>query len=487
MAKGKYSYRTKPFKHQRKALNLSWDKEAFALFMEQGTGKTKILLDNAAFLSERKEIDGLLVVADNGIHHNWLADEVPAHWPTRIPFNSFVWRSGKVSTKRHEAALDKLLNSREFAILAMNIDAVITNNGARTLQQFLKKRQCMIVVDESTSIKTPKAKRTRAIVNMRKLAPYRRIATGTPVAEGPFNLYSPFMFLDPTIIGINSFYAFKHYYGIWENARAGGPKGHQYEVLKEYMNLDQLMNRIDPFSFRVLKKDCMDLPPKLYQKRYFDLSKEQRELYNRLREDYILELRQENAAKIVPLALTRILRCQQIACGHVPAANDDEPAVSLKDNARLECLKQTVEDLPSDAQAIIWARFKPDIDQICELLGREAVRYDGRVDDEERAKNKKKFQDGGARFLVGNQKAGGKGLTLTAASYVIYYSNYFGLETRLQSEDRAHRHGSQQHKAITYIDLVAHDTVDDKKIIPALKGKRKMSDTLTGDSPEDWL
>jgi len=206
---------------------------------------------------------------------------------------------------------------------------------------------------------------------------------------------------------------------------------------------------------------------------------------DRLRQDFILELRKEDVRQIVPLAITRMLRLQQIACGHVPSLDKDEPATSLKDNARIKALAQLIEELPSDTQAIIWARFTADIDQICDLLGNQAVRYDGSVDDDQREKNKRRFQDGKVRFFVGNQKAGGKGLTLTAATCVIFYSNYFGLETRLQAEDRAHRIG-QEHP-VTYIDMVAVNTVDDKKIVPALRSKRKLSDTLTGDSPEDWL
>jgi SNF2 family DNA or RNA helicase len=297
-------------------------------------------------------------------------------------------------------------------------------------------------------------------------------------------VFAPFNFLDPTIIGIRSFHAFKHEFGVWRREFAG--QGHQYEVLLEYRHLERLMKRIAPYSYRVLKKDCLDLPPKLYQKRYFELSKEQQAVYNRLRDDYILELSLggKPLATIVTLVLTRILRLQQIACGHMPSLDPKAPVTPIHPNARLNALQALVEEWPKDTQAIIWARFTPDIDQICAWLGPAAVRYDGKVSDDVRAANKKKFQDGDARFFVGNPKAGGKGLTLTAATAVVFYSNDFSLETRLQAEDRAHRIG-QQHP-VTYVDLVAVDTVDEK-IVTSLRGKRKLSDFLTGDTPEDWL
>ncbi len=269
-----YVPHSEPYEHQQRTFLRLRDEKVFALFHEQGTGKTKILLDNAADLYERGKIDALIVVADNGIHRNWITDEIPEHWPPRIKMATFIWRSSKANGKGYQALFDNLLKL-DMIIFAMNIDAVITPNGWKALTRILKERRVMMVVDESTSIKTPGAKRTRAIVKAGRHALYRRIATGTPVAEGPFNLFSPFQFLDPNIIGTRSFYAFKTEFGVWRKETRPSD-GRSYPVLMEYRNLDILMNRVAPYSDRVLKRDCLDLPPKVFQKRYFELTKEQR-------------------------------------------------------------------------------------------------------------------------------------------------------------------------------------------------------------------
>lgn len=498
----RYEYHTEPFDHQREVLNKSHKETAWALFLDQGTGKTKIVIDNAAWAFENNLIDALLIVADNGIHRNWITDEIPKHLPPRISHETFIWQSSKAGGMQYQAEFNNLLTdsplklSRRGAtnhrlvlkIFAMNTDAIITKNGSKAINEFLKAHRCMMAVDESTSIKTPGARRSKTCVALGKKAVYRRILTGTPATESPFDLWMQFNFLDPTIIGIKSFYAFKAEYGIWEKGyvTTGGGKKRDFPVLTEYRNLDKLINIVDKNSSRVLKKDCLDLPPKLYQKRYFELGKKQRRLYNKLREEFLLELTETDELPVT-LAITRILRLQQIRCGCLPDMRKDEPSVPLGENAALKALKLQLDELPKDVKVIIWGRFTFDIDEICKMLGDEAVRYDGKVKDDLRAINKKRFQeDDSIRYFVGKTRSGGKGLDLWAASVVIYYSNEFSLEARLQSEDRAHRHGSEIHDAITYIDLQALDTVDEK-IITSLRTKKKLSDTITKDPPENWL
>jgi SNF2 family DNA or RNA helicase len=485
-----YSFRTTPFAHQLEAFHLSKLRPTFALFMEQGTGKTKVIIDNAAYLYEAGQVNALLVVADNGIHRNWINDELPVHLPERTPHRTFIWESKRANTKRYQQAWDAFLREPDaLLIFAINIDAVITKNGAAAVSAFLEARTCMMVVDESTSIKTPGAKRTRACIRFGAKARFRRICTGTPVAESPFNAYSQFAFLSRNIIGINSYYAFKQEYGVWRQQQR--TDGQYYPVLVQYRNLNLLTDRIQPYMYRKLKKECLDLPEKLWQKRYFDLAASQRQLYDTLRDQSILQLSQQRGV-VVPLVMTKILRLQQIACGYIPSEehllgteDGDTPATALlADNARLDALMAQLEELPATTQVIIWARFTKDIDLIMERLGHAAVRYDGMVSDDARESAKQRFQQGLARYFVANPKAGGKGLTLTAASVVIFYSNYYGLETRQQAEDRAHRIG--QRNPVTYIDLIAVDTVDER-IVRALRDKKKLADLITGDQPGDWL
>lgn len=480
-----YEFKTKPYEHQDTALALMKDREFFALFMEQGTGKTKVLLDDAGRLFTEGKIDGLVVLADNGIHRNWVTDEAPAH--LNVQWTGVVWSSGKAKAKYFQAQLEYLYAAGNYLpILAMNIDAVITPAGKKALNTFVTKRKkVMVIVDESTSIKTPGAKRTKTTVALGRHAVYRRIATGTPYAEGPLDIYAPCRFLSDAILACRSFLSFKHEYADWEARQT--TTGRSYQVLMCYKNLDKLKAMLAPHSYRVLKVDCLDLPPKVYQKRYFELGKEQRRVYDKLREEYLLEMSGEEFD--INRIMTRRMRLQQIASGYTSMDAKAQPHW-LKDNARLKALMDYIEELPSNTKCIIWARFRPDVDAIMAALEERggcryaAVRYDGSVDSDTRADAILAFQHGDARFFVGTARAGGKGLTLTAATQVLYYSNDDPLIHRLQSEDRAHRIG--QKNTVLYVDFVGVDTIDES-LVASLRDKKDISDLITGDPKGTWL
>lgn len=494
-----YQYRTPPFQHQRKHFELTRDLPVYGVFWEQGTGKTKFLLDTAAWLYERGRINGVLIISDNGVHHTWIAEQLPEHFPwDRLPTLSYVWGAHSLGSKRHAAAVDALLAFPGLSFLAMNIESIITPRGSGTIQRFLTQRRVLFIQDESVNIKTPKAKRTRTSIQLGKLAPYRRIATGQPMAESPLDLYAQFAFLDRSIIGAPSFLVFKHEYAEWIPIELHGKR---FEKLRTddndepvYKNLDQLRAKIDPYCSFVFKKDCLDLPPKVYQTRHFELSLEIRRVYDQLRDEYLLELSQQ---ELIPIALviTRHLKLAQVASGlyplDIPATEEDEDTASRMDwdNARLTTLLDVVGKLPKKSKAIIWCRFRFDCTNIVEALEAvygygAVVRYDGSVKAKDREWGKKEFQTGKARFFVGTARAGGRGLTLTAASFVIFYSHDLSLERRLQAEDRAHRIG--QVNKVTYINLVALRTVDESTIA-RYKGKRKRVTMISREQLGEWL
>jgi SNF2 family DNA or RNA helicase len=483
----KFDFITKPFAHQLEALQRSCDLTSYALFMEQGTGKTKVILDNVAYLYNKGEINALIVIAPNGVHRNWVTDEAPKHLPLE-DYDTLIWRSGKSRQKGFQYNLNALLKSNRFVILAMNVDAVITSMGSQSLLQFLTTKKCMLVVDESTDIKSPGAKRTKKLIHLGKRAKYRRILTGTPSAESPLDLYGQFTFLDPNILGERSFFTFKHEYAIWEKVFLAG-RSRPFERAVEYRNLDQLKEKIGPYSFRVTKDEALDLPEKLYTKRYVELSKEQARAYAQMRDLMIAEL---GNSEIVTAdnVLAKMLRLQQIACGYVPVEVFGPEGEVIKSevrdipgkNSRLEVLKGLIDN--HDGKAIIWARFRHDVDLIINALECKCVRYDGKVKEDERQKAITDFQEGDAKVFIGNPAAGGRGLTLNKASMVVFYSNYFGLETRLQAEDRAHRIGLKH--PVLYVDIVAENTVDEK-IVTALRNKRSLSDLITGDPTGEWI
>ena len=459
-----FMFKTKPFEHQRKAFYMSRDKKAFGLLMEQGTGKTKVIIDNAAYLYGKGEITTLVVIAPNGVHRNWIDKEIPEHMPDWCPVKSVYYYSG-MRKKQEEKFKETMFAEDCLRVFAFNVEAFVSNNAASLMNKILFGNKALLVVDESSRIKRPGAKRTKIITRFSKMAEYRRILTGTPVTKGPEDVYSQFKFLDPNILGYDSFYSFKARYCIMG--------GYENKQIVSYQNVPELTKNIEGHSFRVLKKDCLDLPSKIYQRHYVELSPKQQKLYNEMKKEFIAELEGETIS--APEAITRLLRLQQIVCGWFPT---DEQVVPIEEkNIRLQALLEILSDI--DSKVIIWARFKADLKAIERALGDTAVAYHGDVSNDQRAMAVERFQnDDNIRYFIGQPQSGGIGLTLTAASYAIYYSNSFDLEIRLQSEDRCHRIGTKNN--VTYIDIECRKTID-KKIITALRTKKSLADSVNKD------
>ena len=460
-----FKFKTKPFDHQRKAFYLSRDKQSFALLMEQGTGKTKVIIDNAAYLYANNKITALVVIAPNGVHRNWLSTELPAHMPDWCPTKSVFYQSS-ISKKKQDERFDEVIGANDcLKVFAFNVEAFVSNTAVFYMNKILISNNVMLVVDESSRIKTPGAKRTKIITKFAKHAKYRRIMTGTPVTKGPEDVYTQFKFLDANILGYESFYSFRARYCVM-----GGFENRQ---IVSYQNTEELINSIEGSSYRVLKKDCLDLPSKIYQRHYVELSPKQRKIYNDMKKNFITELEGESVS--APEAITRLLRLQQILCGWFPTEDKVVP-IDTK-NVRLEALKEVLSDI--DSKVIIWARFKADLRAIQGMLGDSAVAYHGDITNDLREVAVQRFQnDPKIKYFIGQPQSGGIGLTLTAAHYAIYYSNSFDLETRLQSEDRCHRIGTT--KNVTYIDLESPKTID-TKIIRALRDKKNLADYINKD------
>jgi hypothetical protein len=459
-----FNFETKPFEHQRKAFYMSRDKKSFALLMEQGTGKTKVIIDNAAYLYGKGEITALIVIAPNGVHRNWINSEIPIHMPKWCLHKSVFYTAG-MNKKRTEEYNSVIGASDCLKIFSFNVEAFTSIKAIEFMQKALLSNKVMLVVDESSRIKRPGAKRTKIITKFGKQAEYLRIMTGTPVTKGPEDVYSQFKFLDHKILGYDSFYSFRARY-----CTMGGFENRQ---IISYQNIDELTRNIEGHSFRVLKKDCLDLPDKIYQRHYVEMSAKQIKIYKNMKESFVAEL--EGQVVNAPEAITRLLRLQQITCGWFPTENGVEPIENK--NLRLEALKEILGDINS--KVIIWARFKADLKAIEAALGDLAVSYHGEVSNDDREAAVYRFQnDDSIRYFIGQPQSGGIGLTLTAADYVVYYSNSFDLEIRMQSEDRCHRIGTKNN--VTYIDIEARKTID-SKIIKALREKKSLADIITKD------
>ena len=475
----KYKFKTKPYKHQLTALEKSWNRETYAYFMEMGTGKTKVLIDNAAMLYDKGKVDGVLIIAPKGVVKTWYEQELPAHLPTHIDNVSVLWQS--LITKKQKESLDLLLKSgTELHILIMNVEALSTNKGVEFASRFLNSHKTLMAIDESTTIKNPSAKRTKNIINLSTSSKYRRIMTGSPVTKNPLDLYSQCKFLSPWLLDFTSYYAFRNRYAHMKTIHV---QGRSIQVVDKFQNLGELSNQLKGFSYRVLKEDCLDLPDKIYMKRQINLTSEQLKVYDQMRKEALAILNGKRVSTVN--ALTQLMRLHQITCGHF--TSDDGATQPIKNN-RIDELMDVLEEI--EGKAIIWAHYQYDINTIIKEVVKvhgpgSIVDYYGLTPQDERQPNIKKFQsDPKCRFLVGTPSTGGYGITLPAANTVIYYSNGYDLEKRLQSEDRAHRIGQQ--KSVTYVDMLADKTIDEK-IVKSLRKKINIASEVLGEELKSWI
>ena len=475
-----YKFKTKPYAHQITALEKSWDKTAYGYFMEMGTGKSKVLVDNIAMLYDKGKINGALIIAPKGVYRNWYSSEIPIHLASHIQPKMVLWTAStsKAKDKEYQTLFE---TGYDLHVLIMNVEAFSTKKGLDFAAKFLRTHKTMMAVDESTTIKTPTAKRTKAIVNLGKQALYRRILTGSPVTKSPLDLYTQCSFLNEDLLGHGSFYSFRNRYAVMLDRNFGGRR---VQIVGGYKRLDELASILNAFSYRVLKEDCLDLPEKIYIKREIELTEEQLRAYSTMKSAALAQLHGKLAT--APHVLTQMMRLHQITCGHLKT--DEGDTTNLKSN-RLNELMNVLDEV--EGKAIIWANYIYDIEHIVSELKKKygedsVVQYYGAIKSEDRQTNIEKFQDPNSnyRFFVGNPQTGGYGITLTCASNVIYYSNGYDLEKRLQSEDRAHRIG--QKKSVTYVDIIATKTIDEK-IVKALRAKINIASTILGEELRDWI
>jgi SNF2 family DNA or RNA helicase len=475
-----YKFKTKPFAHQLKALEMSWDKKVFAYFMEMGTGKSKVLIDNMSILYDKGLINGALIIAPKGVYKNWFDSEIPTHMADHIEKKMVLWESSAGKSKEKE--LDTLFKSSyDLHILIMNVEALSTKKGKQFAEKFLSCHKTLMAIDESTTIKNPGANRTKNIIALGKHVTYKRILTGSPVTKSPLDLYTQCWFLDPWLLDQQSYYSFRTRYAL---TRKINVSGRQVEIVVGYRNLGELSDKIKPFSHRVLKDDCLDLPPKTYMKRTIQLTEEQRKVYKQMKDIALATL--NGKLTTTHNVITQLMRLHQITCGHFKS--DDGQTQKIASN-RLNELMDVLSEM--EGKAVIWAHYRYDIEVIVEAIKKEygdksVVTYYGDTSTDDRQKAIKLIQDpkSEVRFIVGTPQTGGYGITLTGASTMIYYSNGYDLEKRQQSEARIDRIG--QTKNMTYIDIIAEGTVDEK-IVKALRTKVNIATEVMGEELKDWI
>lgn len=478
---------TRPMAHQERAIQRALNRPYFGHLMEQGTGKTFVTIVEIAWLFLRGSIDTALIFAPNGVHDNWAENELPKHLALqKSEYDVIVWHStdGTKARRTFEWYLENRTPGKLLIVLA-NVEALRTKRFLDLMLRHVCKgadlffphviRPVMMVIDEATTIKNPKAELTKVAIRLGEHMAYRRILTGTPISQGPLDLWAPCRFLHKEALPYRSWTGFKTEFAVEQTIRLG-PNRPMFNKVVGYRQLDKLTREIAPFTERVLKKDCLDLPDKIYQTRYVELTPEQKKHYLELSKQCLTMLDNGQGFTAVTDALSMLLRLQQIALGYT--VNQDGSMVSIP-QLRTDTLKEIIEEASADSKFIIFCRFKEDVKRVSEAVdphqGPLTVAYHGAVSDQGRMTAIERFQnDPTCRFFIATSAAA-RGLTLTAASHVIYYSQDFRLETRLQSEDRAHRIG--QTKSVIYIDLIARKTVD-QKIVAALQEKKNLADTV---------
>lgn len=520
-----FVFKRPPMAHQLACFERSRDLEYFALFIDMGGGKTKVILDTASWLWGQGRVTGLLVVAPKSITRNWLDVEAPQDIPDHVRWIGATYDTG--GNKASRDAVEALFADRSGAlrILAVNIESMSlskegkTSKGFDLCERFLLSNQALMAIDESTIIKHESAQRTKACLKLARMASYRRIATGDPYANSPLDIFAQAEFLSPDALGFGSYWSFKNHFAEVVPMSVRNPKTNKDRKIytiktdrdgrKVYKNVDELKRIVERFSFTIKKEDCLDLPPKVYlAPRRVEMTANQKRVYEEMRKAGLAEIEERQASlfdeksargssiteangaagfaasspantAIADIVLTKLMRLQQIACGFVVNAEGDEIDLVDGSNPRVAGVVDALSQI--GGKAIIWANFRRSIDELVAAISaeygpRSVVRCDGSTTPDELEEAKRRFQDplDPCRWFVGNQAKGGRGLTLTAAELVLYFSNSFDGELRVQSEDRAHRIG--QTKSVAYQD-VRSAPIDDK-VAGALDGKKSVSSIL---------
>ncbi len=478
----------KPRGHQIDAFRFSRGKQGFGHFLEQRLGKCYIQICEVMDLVDNQKVNSWLIVCPNSVKDVWL-EEIETWLPKEYTADVFLWDAStryKVDQFIHQ----NVTGDKRFKVLVMNFDAFSTERGQKAGMQFVTKHASLITLDECTRIKSPGAARTKALIKVGWKAPYRRILSGTPITQGPLDIFAPFKFLGPTLLGFSSFFSFRNRYAVM-----GGWEGKQ---ILGYTNLEELQTRVDAHSYRKLLAEVSDMPDPVFEKRYTKLEGEQLRLYEQLRDEFILEAmgKKENIIHTI----TKILRLQQIVGGFLPSKRLDEDdrnsvvnGIPIEgENGKLTLLLESLEeDRTPEQKAIIWARFRPEIDLIQRTLREKyghasVVEFHGGVTGPQRKENRRLFQDMNSpvKFFIGQPMTGGLGIALYAGDLTIFFSNEHSLEARLQAQSRALL--PEKTTPHLFIDLVARNTLD-VKTIAGLRGKKGLSDLITGDPSLSWI
>lgn len=539
-----YHYKSVPYNHQVAAYNFCIDKDYFALFMEQGTGKTKCLIDIASSLFMKGKIDAVMVVAPNGVHRQWAKEQLPKH--SAITYMSATYRSTLSKGQRgllNNWVVEKMPHKLKWFLV--NVESFSYDTHIDLFKAYLTNNRAMLVIDEATAIKNPTANRTIALLSWLGEAQYRgkrlvsykpysvvrAILTGTPVTNSVYDLWSMFYFLKPNFFD-RTYFAFKAHYGIEakmeifvgsmsrtitkpinrkeiaavrKDLEAGV---HYLEIADKvhikpedvlylqshptlevpYKNLSELKQRIAPYAFFAKKKDCYDLPDKTYEKVIVELTKEQRRLYEELKAEYITQFYDSEVTVSQKVAL--YIRLSQIAGGFLPYEDLETGTKEIrptdKTNPKVEAVLSKMEE--ATFPILITTRFRAEASMLLEVVRKKNP--DLRVElvmggVTGRDQILEDYKRGLVDVLIANETIISKGHNLQNGDTIYRYSYGYSLETNEQLEDRIHRDGQASDKCL-YISFVMADTIDEE-IYAAIRNGRSLMDYMRDASIKEFL
>jgi hypothetical protein len=477
-----YGFKTAPYYHQVQALQKSFRRREFALLAEMGTGKSKILIDNAAILYELGAIKTLMIVAPNTVYLNWLKQEIPAHLPNRI-FDRVVWYIHKKSGTLHKL-LPMIEDTGRLNILLFNVELFSTRaDKAKLLGKFMDMSPTFLVIDESTIIKSPDSNRTAMLISVGRHAKVRRIATGMVAPNGPMDLFSQYEFLKAGLLGCENPFIFKARYCQVQSIAVGM---RIIEKVVGVQNVERLREQMAPHSYRILKRGCLDLPDKIFMPQYIELDEISRKHYTKMKEEALFLLDHENPEDSLFVRaknrMSVVSKLRMIINGHMKLQLIRDGAES--ERFSLTRIDQTIELASSiDGPVLIWADFICDLEDIYKAAGEKfgadyvGIIYGG-ASGKNRERDFKKFQEGKLKVFVLNPASARFGRTLIQSHHHIYYSNSSNLEYRAQSEDRTDRLG--QTEPSVYMDLIAVNTYD-ITVQGALKKKMDVANAINNE------
>ena len=435
--------------------------------MEMGTGKSKVAIDTMSLLFLNRQIDGVLIIAPKGGYLNWIDEEIPAHIPEHIPKRMAFWNAD--STKLEQRIAYSLLGAKDdcLDIMVVNVEALNGDRAYEFTETFVRSHYTLIIVDESTCIKNHAAKRTKAVYKLGALSDYRRILTGTPITDSPLDLFGQCQFLKPGVLGHDNWVSFSNYYADIQKMTHGTRR---YDKIVRYKNLPELTQRIQAFSYRKLKSECLDLPEKTFVNYYVEQTSEQKAAYKKMKEEAMIQFSNEEMVSSTSV-ITTMGKLHQINCGHI---KDDFGNIHDIPNNRVSELIDILSK--THDKVIIWCNFKRDVELIRNAIKKEfdedASLYYGETTTDDRRESLENFRRGNSRFFVSTLATGAMSLTIVESAYTVYYSYDYNAMLWLQSQDRNHRPG--QTRNVTYVVMQTPKSVD-TRIIKALKEKEDLA------------